>query len=77
MSSKSKKKSPDLSLKKAISAAIVIFLWAFCTEFSPDFDTIQRLWNEINSVRDSINAGSLTIQQLRKALKDEYDLEVM
>lgn len=76
MSSKSKKRSPDVSVQKAVSNAIVIFLWAFCTAFSTDFDDLEKLWNEIKSVRDSINCGALTIPQLRKAIHDEYGLEV-
>ena len=76
MSSKSKKRSHDFSTQKAVSSAIVIFIWAFCTAFSVEFDDLEKLWNEIKSVRDSINAGALTIPQLRKAIHDEYGLEV-
>ena len=54
----------------------MIFIWAFCTAFSTDFDDLETLWREIQSVRDSINAGALTIPQLRKAIHDEYGLEV-
>lgn len=77
MSSKSKKRSPDnISINKAIDAALTIFLWAFCTGFSPEFDAIEKVGREIRSVRDSVNKGALTIPQLRKALKDEYGLEM-
>lgn len=76
MSGKSKRKSPDLSVHKAIDAALTIFLWAFCTGFSPEFDAIEKVGQEIRSVRDSVNSGALTIPQLKKALKDDYDLEL-
>lgn len=76
MSSKSKRRSPDMSVNRAIDAALCIFLWAFCTGFSPDFDAIEKVGSEIRSVRDSINKGALTIPQLRKALKDDYGLEM-
>lgn len=76
MSSKSKRRSQDLSVNRAIDAALTIFLWAFCTGFSPDFDAIEKVGSEIRSVRDSINKGALTIPQLRKALKDDYGLEM-
>jgi len=76
MSSKSKRRSPDMSVQKAISSALVIFMWAFLTEFSTDFDTIERLGKEIRSVRESINSGALTIPQLRKAIHDDYGIEV-
>ena len=76
MSGKSKRRSPDLSVHKAIDAALTIFLWAFCTGFSPDFEAIDKVGREIRNVRDSVNKGALTIPQLRKALKDEYGLEM-
>ena len=76
MSSKSKRTNERVSINKAIDAALTIFLWAFCTGFSPDFDAIQKVGREIRSVRDSVNSGALTIPQIRKALKDEYGLEM-
>lgn len=76
MSSKSKRRSPDMSVNRAIDAALCIFLWAFCTGFSPEFDAIEKVGREIRSVRDSVNKGALTIPQIRKALKDDYGLEM-
>lgn len=76
MSSKSKRRSPDMSVNKAIDAALTIFLWAFCTGFSPEFDDIEKVGREIRSVRDSVNSGALTIPQIKKALEDEYDLRL-
>ena len=76
MSNKSKRTNERVSINKAIDAALTIFLWAFCTGFSPDFEAIDKVGREIRSVRDSVNKGALTIPQIRKALKDEYDLEM-
>lgn len=76
MSNKSKRTNERVSINKAIDAALTIFLWAFCTGFSPEFDAIEKVGREIRSVRDSVNSGALTIPQLRKALKDDYDLEL-
>ena len=76
MSSKSKRTNERVSINKAIDAALTIFLWAFCTGFSPEFDAIEKVGREIRSVRDSVNSGALTIPQIRKALKDEYGLEM-
>lgn len=77
MSSRSKKRSPEMSIQKAISSALVIFMWAFLTEFSAEFDDVVRLGKEIMSVRESINCGALTIPQLRKAILDDYGLEIV
>ena len=76
MASRSKRTNERISINKAIDAALVIFLWAFCTGFSPEFEAIEKVGHEIRSVRDSVNKGALTIPQLRKALEDEYDLRL-
>ena len=76
MSNKSKKRTPQMSLHRAVDSALVIFIWAYATCFDPTLDKIHELHREIVSVRDSVNCGALTIPQLRKALKDDYDIEV-
>lgn len=77
MSSKSKKKpSRDVTLNKAVGHALVIFMWAFVTALHPNEEQIEILKHEVQSVRDSVIAGSLTIPQVRKALKEDYDLGV-
>lgn len=77
MSSKSKKRPPyQMTLTKAVSNAMVIFVWAFASEFSPDQKQFDRLAKEVANVRDSVMCGALTIPAIRKALKDEYDWEV-
>ena len=77
MSSKSKKRpSYPMTLTKAVSHALVIFLWAFCTAFSPSPEAFDRLKAEVESVRDSVLCGALTIPQIRKAIRDEYGWEV-
>lgn len=77
MSSKSKKRPPEhIVLRKAVDNALVMFLWAFISEFSPEFEALERLKKEIYSVRDSVNSGALTIPEIKRALKDDYDWEV-
>lgn len=76
--SKSKKRPPqELTLNKAISHALVIFMWAFASEFSPEEEAFLRLGKEVANVRDSVLKGALTIPQIRKALKDDYGWEVI
>ena len=77
MSGKSKKRpTRELTLNKAVSHAMVIFIWAFASEFSPEQEQFDRLAREISSVRDSILCGALTIPEIRRALKQDYDWEV-
>ena len=78
MSGKSRKKKPtyEMSMTKAVSRALIIFTWAFVSEFSPEPEMMERLRDQIISVRDSILCGDLTIAEVRKALKDDYNWDV-
>lgn len=77
MSTKSKKRpTREMTLYKAVSHALVIFMWAFASEFSPEQEAFSRLAHEVANVRDSVRCGALTIPDIKKALKDEYDWEV-
>ena len=78
MSTKSKKRGyipSKESMTKAVSHALVIFLWAFCCEFSPEGEMLERLSRQLQSVRDSVMCGALTIPQIRKALREDYGVE--
>ena len=78
MSGKSRKKpTREMSMNKAITNALVIFVWALVSEFSPDPDMLDRVKRQIQSVRDSVISGALTIPEIRKALKDDYNWEVL
>lgn len=77
MSSKSRKKPTyTMSLTKAVGNALVIFMWAFISAFNPTEEQIEQLRHEVQSIRDSVLCGALTIPQIRKALKDDYNVEV-
>lgn len=66
-----------MSLNKAVGHALVIFMWAFVSAIHPTDEQFEQLKHEVQSVRDSVLAGSLTIPQIRKALKDDYGVEVI
>ena len=77
MSSKSKKKpTREMSLTKAVGNALVIFMWAFICTFQPTDEQVEMLRHEVQSIRDSVLCGALTIPQIRKALRDDYNVEV-
>lgn len=72
-----KRPSYPQTLNKAVSNALVIFVWAYCTAADPKLEHLEELKRQITSVRESVLCGALTIPQLRKALKDEYNVEVI
>ena len=77
MSSKSKKRKPEMSLSKAVTMAMVIFCWAWVSCFNPTKEDVQKLTEEVANVRDSVRTQRLNIWEIKQALKDEYDVEVV
>lgn len=77
MSSKSKRRpTRDVTINKAVTNALAIFLYAFASEFSPEAEAFDRLRRSVASIRDSVICGALTIPEVKRALRDDYGWEV-
>lgn len=77
MSSKSKRRKPEMSLSKAVTMAMVIFVWAWVSTFNPSKEDVRRLSDEVANIRDSVRTQRLNIWEVKQALKEEYDVEVV
>ena len=77
MSSKSKRKKPEMSLSKAVTMAMVIFCWAWVSCFNPTPEDVRKLTDEVANIRDSVRTQRLNIWEIKQALKDEYGCEVV
>lgn len=77
MSSKSKKRRPErVSMIKAVTAAEVLFIWAWMDTFKPSEDDVRRLKKSLNNVAESVNLGILNIWEIREAIRDEHGWEI-
>ena len=75
MSSKSKrKKKPEVSLNKAVTIAMVIFVWAWVSIFEPSEKDVVRLTDEIRNVRDSVATQRLSIWDVKDELERKYNI---
>jgi len=78
MSSKSKRPPhKPVSLNKAVTMAMTVFLWAWVSNFKPSQDDMQAMKEEIINIRDSISKGNLKLWMIRDALKEEFDWEFL
>ena len=41
-----------------------------------DAEILHRVWDEVNDLSDSINQGYVTEADLRRVLREEYDIEI-
>lgn len=76
MSSKSKKKQPQMSFTKAVDNALTIFVWAWVSIFSPTQEDADKMHREISNIRESIAKGNLRLNEVREQIYDEYGWEI-
>lgn len=77
MSSRSKRRAPQVSFNKAVKAALTMFLWAYCSIYDPDSADMENMSREIQSVQEGLASGRLRLKDLEQALKDERGWEIL
>ena len=77
MSSKSKKRSPQMSLNKAIRSALTMFLWAYCNVHDPDTEDMEYMSLEIQSVVEGVRSGRLKLWEIEEALAEERGWKIL
>lgn len=76
MSSKSKREPRDVSMHKAVSIAMTIFVWSWMECFHPSQEDVNRMSDEVRNIRESVNSKNLNIWEVRDAIKDEFGWEI-
>lgn len=70
------KRAKDQAQNDAVNLAMVIFLTVLVDKQGYDKEHIREVWNEVNSLSDSIAQGYVSFTDLRKVLDEEYDILV-
>ena len=77
MSSKSKRRRPErVSMTKAVTAAEIMFVWAWMDVFHPSTDDVQNLKASLNNVAESVTLGNLRIKDIKEAIRDEHGWDI-
>ena len=77
MSSKSKRRRPErVSMTKAVTAAEIMFVWAWMDVFHPSPDDVQKLKASLNNVAESVTLGNLRIKDIKEAILDEHGWDI-
>lgn len=70
------KRAKEQAQNDAVNLAMVIFLTVLVDKQGYDKEHIREVWNEVNSLSDSIAQGYVSFTDLRKVLDEEYDILV-
>ena len=77
MGSKSKRRHPErVSMTKAVTAAEIMFVWAWMKCFHPSQEDVNKLSAEVANSRESVGSGNLNVWMVRDAIKDEFGWEI-
>lgn len=61
---------------EAITIAIAIMLTVLCDKEGADAEIMQRVWNEINELSDSVAKKYVNIHDLVNTLEVEYGIHI-
>ena len=62
--------------EKAIELAWSIFFTVLCDKEGYSLEDLRRVWNEVNSLSDSIAKGYCTVRDLRSILREEIGVDI-
>ena len=60
----------------ALTASAAIFLTILCDKESADAEIVQRVWQEMQELSQSIIDGYVSVSDLRDTLRKEYNIKV-
>ena len=60
----------------ALTASAAIFLTVLCDKESADAEIIQRVWNEMQELSQSIIDGYVSVADLKDTLRKEYGVDI-
>ena len=60
----------------ALTASAAIFLTVLCDKKSADAEIIQRVWEEMQELSQSIIDGYVSVADLKDTLRKEYGVDI-
>ena len=60
----------------ALAASAAIFLTVLCDKESADAEIIQRVWQEMQELSQSIIDGYVSVADLKDTLRKEYGVDI-
>ena len=60
----------------ALAASAAIFLTVLCDKESADAEIIQRVWQEMQALSQSIIDGYVSVSDLKGTLRKEYGVDI-
>jgi len=66
----------DEAVKETVRFCMVIFFTVLLDKEQADKEILNRVWNEVNSLSDSVNQKYVSLADLKTVLVEEYDIHL-
>ena len=69
-------RAAEQTTNDALTASAAIFLTVLCDKESADAEIIQRVWQEMQELSQSIIDGYVSVADLKDTLRKEYGVDI-
>jgi hypothetical protein len=66
----------DQAVADAVHLCMAVFFTVLLDKEQADKEILHRVWDEVNDLSDSINQGYVTEADLKRVLREEYDIYI-
>lgn len=66
----------DQAVADAVHLCMAVFFTVLLDKEGADKEILHRVWDEVNDLSDSINQGYVTESDLKRVLREEYDIYI-
>lgn len=66
----------DQAVEDAVHLCMAVFFTVLLDKEQADKEILHRVWDEVNDLSDSINQGYVTEADLKRVLREEYDIHI-
>ena len=66
----------DDAVTETVRFCMTLFLTVLLDKEGADKETLERVWNEIESLSESVKSGYVSVKDLKQVLVDEYDIHL-
>ena len=66
----------DEAVRETVRFCMVIFFTVLLDKFAASKEDLQRVWDEVNSLSDSVKQKYVSLADLKTVLVEEYDIHL-
>ena len=66
----------DEAVRETVRFCMVVFFTVLLDKFAASKEDLQRVWDEVNDLSDSVKKKYVSLKDLKSVLVEEYDINL-